>query len=102
MRKLVYFVAPTIDGFIAAPDGSCEHFPASEPFLRQLAAELPETLPGHGRAALGVDAPNARFDTVVMGRGTYDPALALGITSPYPHLRQSCSAAVCPRRSIRR
>jgi len=51
-------------------------------------AEYPEVLPGHVRAALGSDEPNRRFDTVVMGRATYEPALAIGITSPYPHLRQ--------------
>ncbi|MEU6768047.1 dihydrofolate reductase family protein [Streptomyces sp. NPDC046853] len=40
-------------------------------------------------AAVGVtDAPNRRFDTVVMGHGTYRPALDTGITRPYAHLRQ--------------
>ncbi len=38
----------------------------------------------HGLA----DAPNLRFDTVVMGLGTYRPALDAGLTSPYAHLRQ--------------
>lgn len=91
MRKLTYFVGSTIDGFIAAPDGDFEFFLpyVGEDFLPHLTGEYAETLPTPGRAALGIaDAPNARFDTVLMGRGTYDPGLAVGLTSPYAHLRQ--------------
>lgn len=47
-----------------------------------------EGFPRCCRAALGVSTPNQRFDTIIMGRATYDPALKEGITSPYPHLRQ--------------
>ncbi|MEU4693629.1 dihydrofolate reductase family protein [Actinoplanes sp. NPDC023714] len=89
MRKLVYFVAGTIDGFIAAPDGSWEWMGVTEDVVRFMVESYPETVPTHARGPLGVpDAPNPRFDTVVMGRRTYDPALAEGITSPYSHLRQ--------------
>lgn len=88
MRKLVYYVASSLDGFIAAEDGSTDAFPASEAYLRQLAGDLPETLPAHVRAAFGVDAPPVRFDTVLMGRATYEPALRAGISSPYAPLRQ--------------
>jgi dihydrofolate reductase len=52
-------------------------------------ALYPETVPTAYRTAVGVaDAPNRRFDTVVMGLGTYRPALDTGVTSPYAHLRQ--------------
>ncbi|MFD9563977.1 dihydrofolate reductase family protein [Streptomyces sp. NPDC059994] len=89
MRKLSYYIALTLDGFIAAPDGSYDFYPLSEEFVGFLAADFPETLPTAARRALGVDeAPNRRYDTVVMGRGTYDPAFKEGITSPYAHLRQ--------------
>ena len=88
MRQLVYYVACTLDGFIAAPDGSIDAFPQDGAYLRQLAEEFPETFPTHARAALEIDAPGTHFDTVLMGRGTYEPALRLGITSPYAHLRQ--------------
>lgn len=41
------------------------------------------------RRQVGIDdVPNRNFDTIVMGRRTYDPALEIGITSPYAHLRQ--------------
>ncbi|BBH67659.1 deaminase [Actinoplanes sp. OR16] len=89
MRKLVYFVAGTIDGFIAAPDGSWEWMGVTEDVVRFMVESYPETVPTQARGPLGVpDGPNPRFDTVVMGRRTYDPALAEGITSPYAHLRQ--------------
>ncbi|MFH9090979.1 dihydrofolate reductase family protein [Streptomyces sp. NPDC017673] len=91
MRKLTYFVAGTIDGFIAAPDGDCDFFSPylTEDYLPHLTADFPETLPTPARAAFGVtDAPNTHFDTVLMGRGAYDPGLAVGLTSPYAHLRQ--------------
>jgi dihydrofolate reductase len=91
MRKLIYFVASTLDGFIAAPDGSVGFIPFSidSDLGAHIRAEYPETLPTTFRQALGFDdAPNRVFDTVVMGRGTYEPALKEGITSPYRHLRQ--------------
>jgi dihydrofolate reductase len=89
MRKLTYYVATTIDGFIAGPDGQFDFFPIEPDVLATMNAELPETVPTHFRPAVGLtDAPNLRFDTVLMGRGTYEPALREGITSPYAHLRQ--------------
>jgi len=88
VRKLIYFVAATVDGFIAAPDGGIDFFPLEPDLLDFVVAEYPETLPTHVRTRIGLDAPNRVFDTLVMGKGTYDPALALGITSPYAHLKQ--------------
>ena len=88
MRSLVYFIACTIDGRIARLDGSWDFFPFEGPQVADLLAEFPEMIPGHGREPMGVTAPNQRFDTVLMGRGTYEPALREGIASPYPHLRQ--------------
>lgn len=89
MRKLTYLIAMSIDGYIAGPGDEIDVYPTPEDYLGHLASEYPETLPSHGRAGLGVaDAPNRLFDTVVMGRATYQPALDLGVTSPYAHLRQ--------------
>jgi dihydrofolate reductase len=88
MRKLTYFIACTVDGFIAREDGSFDFFPIAREHLPHIVVEYPETIPGHLRDALGVRGDNRHFDTVVMGRRTYEVGLAMGITSPYPHLRQ--------------
>ncbi|WP_020573880.1 dihydrofolate reductase family protein [Actinopolymorpha alba] len=88
MRKLVYYIGMTIDGFIAAPDGGFDFFPVSQDVIDFIVEAYPDTLPTHVRQQLGVDVENPTFDTGVQGRATYEPALAIGITSPYAHLRQ--------------
>lgn len=88
MRKLVYYIASSIDGFIADEDGGFDAFLMSETYLQQIIADLPETIPAHVREALGIEASPLRFDTVLMGRSTYEPALRAHITSPYAPLRQ--------------
>lgn len=89
MRALVYYVATTVDGYIAAPDGAYGFFGLADDLGEFIDATYPETMPTGYRQARGSDdVPNGRFDTVVMGRGTYDPAYLHGITSPYAHLRQ--------------
>ncbi|WP_040830099.1 dihydrofolate reductase family protein [Nocardia jiangxiensis] len=92
MRKLVYYIASTLDGFIAGPDGSDPSGPSgfwvpSEDYLQHLIEEYPETLPGPARAALGVTAEGVHFDTVIEGRKSYEVGLAAGVTDAYPHLR---------------
>lgn len=70
MRTLVYYVATSLDGYIADPDGGWGAF-------------LPEgDHIAHFIESLGW------FDTVLMGRVTYEAGLAHGVTSPYPMLRQ--------------
>lgn len=89
MRTLTYYVASTIDGFIAAPDGDFDFFPVEPDLVEWISRTYPETIPTHLRLALGLgDVPNRTFDTVVMGRGTYAPGPASGFPSPYSHLRQ--------------
>lgn len=87
-RRLVYFVAVSLDGFIAAPDGDWSRFPTEGDHIEMLTREWPDTLPAPALTAFGVSATNERFDTVLMGWNTYAPALEEGLAEPYPHLRQ--------------
>lgn len=94
MRELVYYVGVSIDGRIAGPGGEFDFYPQGDEeqaaeYVGWMTERYPETLPTSFRSALGITgAPNRSFDTVVMGLGTYRPALDEGITSPYAHLRQ--------------
>ncbi|HEX8824336.1 MAG TPA: dihydrofolate reductase family protein [Archangium sp.] len=69
MRKLKYHVATSLDGFIAREDDTVDFFPA----------DLPPILDYFDTLA-------SAYDTVVMGRGTYEPGLKVGMTDPYPSL----------------
>ena len=87
MRELTYFIGVTLDGFIAGPGDEVDFFEVSEDFGYWLATDWADTLPSHVREALGVgEAPLTKFDSVVMGRRTYEPALEVGIVDPYRHL----------------
>ncbi|MGW6204820.1 dihydrofolate reductase family protein [Streptomyces sp. NPDC055089] len=92
MRKLVYYIASTLDGFIAGPDGADPtgpdgFWPIPEDYVAHLIAEYPETLPGPARAALSITAEGTHFDTVVEGRRSYEIGIKAGVTDAYPHLR---------------
>ena len=89
MRKLIYYVAVTVDGFIAGPEGETDFLLAEGDHMTRLIERYPETVPGHLRAAFGLeDTPPREFDTVLMGRATHQVGVDLGVTSGYPHLRQ--------------
>ncbi|WP_188196023.1 dihydrofolate reductase family protein [Nonomuraea sp. SYSU D8015] len=89
MRKLVYYAAVSLDGFIAAPDGAADFFPVNLDLMAAMNERHPETVPTAYREAAGLqDAPNKRFDTVLMGRATYEMGLNSGTDSPWSHLRQ--------------
>lgn len=88
MRELVYYVAVSIDGFIADPSGGFDAFLIEGDHTSVVFGEYADALPAHAHAALGVEPPRTRFDTVIMGWNTLVPALESRIASPYPHLRQ--------------
>lgn len=91
MRKLVYYVAVTLDGFIASPDSSdpsdSEFFPITEDLIKFIVEHYPETLPAPARAAMGITAPGEHFDTVLEGRNSYEIGVVAGLRDAYPHLR---------------
>lgn len=92
MRKLVYCVASTIDGFIAGPDGADPSgpdgfWPIPADYVQYLVEELPEILPVMGRDAMGITEEGTHFDTVLEGRHTYEIGVKVGIHNAFPHLR---------------
>jgi dihydrofolate reductase len=70
MRKLIYHVASTADGFIAREDDTYDCFPLNpkDEHLTDYFASL------------------ASYGVVLMGRRTYEIGLKVGVTDPYPHL----------------
>ncbi|MFJ2766223.1 dihydrofolate reductase family protein [Streptomyces prasinus] len=105
MRKLTYFVAATLDGFIASPDADHSMFLEGQDHGAWVLDTLPETLPTALRQRIPglAERANRRFDTVLMGRGTYERGLRDGATSPYQHLRQyvvSAGLDSTPDRSV--
>jgi dihydrofolate reductase len=88
MRKLKYYVACTIDRFIARKDDSFDFFLTEGEHVADLLQDFPETIPVHFRDKLGITAENQNFDAVLMGRRTYEIGLKEGITNPYPQMKQ--------------
>lgn len=92
MRKLVYCIASTLDGFIAGPDGADPSgpdgfWPIPEDYVGHIIAEYPETLPGPARTVLSITAEGTHFDTVLEGRRSYEVGIKAGVDDAYPHLR---------------
>ncbi|WP_280511803.1 dihydrofolate reductase family protein [Nocardia farcinica] len=96
MRKLTYYVASTIDGFIATEEGSVDFFPVGGDHGPAITAQYPETLPTKVRESMGITKRDASFDTVVMGRKTHDFGVRTGTSSPYAHLRQFVVSTTLP------
>ena len=72
MRNIVYYVASSIDGFIARPDHAIDGFVGQGPGIAKYLEDL------------------QHFDTVIMGRNTYEFGYRYGLLpgSPaYPHMK---------------
>lgn len=88
MRKLIYYIACTVDGFIARENGAFDFFPITGDHIPYIVQEYPETIPTHFREVMGAQGENRHFDAVIMGRDTYEIGALAGMTSPYSHLKQ--------------
>ncbi|MBL8148819.1 MAG: dihydrofolate reductase [Blastocatellia bacterium] len=71
MRKLKYFVACSVDGFIAHKDGSFDGFLTEGEHINDYLTSLKDS-----------------FDVALMGRKTYEVGLKFGVTNPYPTMKQ--------------
>lgn len=68
MQRLVYYVATSIDGLIARSDDSFDFFVNEGDHVTDYVAAL------------------KTFDSVIMGRRTYEMGTKVGVTNPYPWL----------------
>ena len=69
MRRLVYHISVTQDGFIAGPDGEFDFFVMNDDLTQTLNVRFPETIPTDLRGTIGItEETNKVFDAVVMGR----------------------------------
>ena len=71
MRKLKYHVATTVDGFIAHEDHTVDGFVAEGEHVTDYLESLKND-----------------YDTVLMGRRTYEFGFQFGVTNPYPWMKQ--------------
>jgi dihydrofolate reductase len=72
MRKVVYYVATSLDGYIAGPNEAIDKFIGEGPLVEKYVQDLQE------------------FDTVIMGRKTYEFGYKFGLKPgqpAYPHMR---------------
>jgi dihydrofolate reductase len=88
MRELKYYVACTVDRFIAREDDSYDFFFMEGEHVTDQLTTFPETIPAHVRHQIGITVENQCFDTVLMGRRTYEIGLKEGISNPYPQMNQ--------------
>lgn len=85
MRKLVYYVAVSIDGYIAGPDGQFDAFPIEGDHMHHLITHFADAIPTSIAAQLGINQPGTTFGAVLMGRKTWEIGQ---LESPYSHLEQ--------------
>lgn len=77
-RNLKYYVATSLDGFIAHEDGSWGGFVPEGDHVTDYLGSLQE------------------FDTVLMGRKTYEVGLNMGQTNPYPLMKSYVFSRTIP------
>ncbi|MBD0862865.1 dihydrofolate reductase [Gordonia sp. zg691] len=87
MPELVYYVAVSLDGYIAGPEGQFDAFLIEGDHMAGVNEHYADTLPTHIAEALGIDQRGGSFGAVLMGAETYAVGLP-DAPSPYRHLDQ--------------
>ncbi len=87
MRELTYYVAVTIDGYIAGPEGEFDRFSFEGDHASAIWARYGGTAPTVLATEAGLSVQDSPFDTVLMGWNTYAVGLP-DLPRPYEHLRQ--------------
>lgn len=86
MRELTYYVAVSLDGYIAGPNDEFDAF-LVEGDHAALWEHYGGTAPTQLAEAAGLSLAESPFDTVLMGWNTYATGLP-GLPNPYRHFRQ--------------
>lgn len=87
MRELVYYVAVTLDGYIAGPDHQFDQFLVEGDHMAVGIDQYADAIPTDLATQLGIQQSRTRFDTVVMGANTYAAGLPDN-PNPFRHLAQ--------------
>lgn len=87
MRELTYYVAVSIDGYIAGPHDEFDRFLFEGDHAAPIWSKYTGTAPTALAEAAGLSIDGGPFDTVVMGWNTYAVGLP-ELPNPYSHLRQ--------------
>jgi dihydrofolate reductase len=89
MRELTYYVAVSLDGYIAGPGGEFDAFLAEGDHMEPIWDRYRGTAPTDLAEAVGFSVDDGPFDTVLMGWNTYAVGLPdHHLPNPYRHLRQ--------------
>lgn len=87
MRALTYYVAVSLDGFIAGPNHEFDRFYVEGDHAEPIWSKYTGTAPTHLAEAAGLALDPSPFDTVLMGWNTYAVGLP-DAPDPYQHFRQ--------------
>ncbi|HEX7350509.1 dihydrofolate reductase family protein [Brachybacterium sp.] len=87
MRELVYYVAVSLDGFIAGPEDQFDTFLVEGDHMEGITGEFADAIPTDIAAHLGIPQSGERFGTVLMGATTHAMGMP-DMPSPYRHLEQ--------------